>query len=99
MRDELIVNPRAVPLAPLDDFRDATAGPCAPPDRFGRHTDAWWDTIGSGRIPEVLDAHSRLAVRVAEAGLFAPGAVDGDRQAGMFADASRARPERVRPPG
>ncbi|MDJ0461942.1 barstar family protein [Streptomyces sp. H27-C3] len=99
MRDELIVDLRAVPLGSLDDFWDAVAGPCALPDWFGRNLDAWWDTVENGGISEVLDAHGLLVVRVTEAGLFAPGAVDGDRLAGVFADASRARLERVRPPG
>ncbi|HET6857183.1 MAG TPA: hypothetical protein VFH94_08825 [Streptomyces sp.] len=67
-------------------------------ERTGVRT-AWWDTVESGGTPEVEDPHSRLCVRVAEAGSSAPEAVDGDRPAAVFADVSRARRERVRPPG
>ncbi len=93
LSDDLIVDLRGVPLDSLDDFWDAVAGPCGLPEWFGRNLDAWWDTIETRGVSEVIDAHETLVVRADAAGLFAPGRPEGARLASVFADASRARLE------
>lgn len=53
---------------------DALTDPCGLPSWFGRNLDAWWDTIQTGAISEVLDDHPLLIVHVKQKGLFAPDA-------------------------
>ncbi|MEV0090277.1 barstar family protein [Streptomyces sp. NPDC050738] len=89
----LVVDLRPLPLASLDDFWDAVAAPCGLPDWFGRNLDAWWDTIGTRGVSEVIDAHEVLVVRATPTGLFAPGNADGVRLAGVFAETDSARLE------
>ncbi|MCX4549735.1 barstar family protein [Streptomyces sp. NBC_01387] len=91
MGSELVVDLRTLPLATLDDFWDAVTAPCGLPDWFGRNLDAWWDTVETRGVSEVVDAHGLLVVRAREAGLFAPGHPDGVRLSSLFADATRAR--------
>ena len=50
---------------------------CGLPEWFGRNLDPWNDTVCTGAISAVLDAHPYLIVRVLGEGLFAPGNVDG----------------------
>ncbi|WP_274560726.1 barstar family protein [Streptomyces spiramyceticus] len=94
--NSLTVDLRGVPLDSLDDFWDAVAGPCGLPEWFGRNLDAWWDTIESRGVSEVIDAHAMLVVRADAAGIFAPGRPEGAHLASVFADASRARLELAR---
>jgi hypothetical protein len=56
---------------------DSLTVPCGLPDWFGRNLDAWMDTIRTGAISEVIDAHPRLLVRVRSAGIFASGNPEG----------------------
>jgi hypothetical protein len=58
---------------------DALVGPCGLPEWFGRNLDAWNDTLGTGAISQVLDAHPYLIVRVLGRGLFAPDNPEGLR--------------------
>jgi hypothetical protein len=46
--------------------------PCGLPGWFGRNLNAWRDTIDTGGISSEIDRHSKLIVRVAATGLFAP---------------------------
>jgi hypothetical protein len=90
---ELVIDLRPYRLTSTDDFWDAVAAPCGLPDWFGRNLDAWWDTIETRNVSQVIDAHDLLVVRATPTGLFAPGNPDGARLAGVFADATRARLE------
>ena len=56
---------------------DALADPCGLPSWFGRNLNAWWDTIQTGGISDILDDHPFVTVLISGRGLFAPGA-DGD---------------------
>jgi hypothetical protein len=58
--DPLVVDLRSRPITSLDGPWDALAGPCGLPDWFGRTLDAWNDTVGTGAISAVLDAHPHL---------------------------------------
>ncbi|GAA1358385.1 barstar family protein [Streptomyces beijiangensis] len=87
----LVVDLRPLPLVSLNDFWDAVAEPCGLPDWFGRNLDAWFDTIGTRGISEVIDAYEILVVRATPTGLFAPGNEDGMRLAEVFAQADAAR--------
>jgi hypothetical protein len=90
---ELIIDLRDTALNSLDDFWDAVSGPAGLPDWFGRNLDAWWDTIQTRGISEVIDSADVLVVQARPVGLFAPGNRDGERLAGVFADSTHARLE------
>jgi len=73
----LTVDLRSRTLATWDDLWGALMEPCGLPTWFGRNLHAWWDTIQTGAISEVLDEHSSLVVVVGPRGLFGPGNPDG----------------------
>ncbi|GAA2131360.1 hypothetical protein GCM10009760_04990 [Kitasatospora kazusensis] len=87
---ELVVDLRGRQIRSSADFWDAVAVPCGLPEWFGRNLDAWWDTIETGGISEVIDRHDRLTVRADRHGLFAPGNPDGARLAEVFEESGRA---------
>jgi hypothetical protein len=90
---ELIIDLRDTALNSLNDFWDAVSGPAGLPDWFGRNLDAWWDTIQTRGISEVIDSADVLVVRARPVGLFAPGNRDGERLAAVFTDSTHARLE------
>jgi Barstar (barnase inhibitor) len=53
-----------------DELWDVLSGPCGLPSWFGRNLNAWWDTIQTGAISDVLDAHPHLIVRVQRSTFF-----------------------------
>jgi hypothetical protein len=61
----------------MEDLWDAPEKPCGLPEWFGRNLNAWNDTLGTGAISAVLDAHPFTTIRVLSQGLFAPGNPDG----------------------
>jgi hypothetical protein len=61
---------------------DALAKPCGLPEWFGRNLDAWWDTVDTGAISDVIDEHPKVLVLVAPRGMFAP----GNREGAAFAE-------------
>jgi hypothetical protein len=75
--DPLVVDITTAPVITWDELWDALQKPCGLPGWFGRNLDAWNDTLGTGAISEVLDAHPYLIVRVLGQGLFAPGNANG----------------------
>ena len=77
MSDELLVDLRGQDIETLDDFWDAVAGPCGLPEWFGRNLDAWWDTIESRGISDVIDGHDTLVIHVDRRGLFEGGRREG----------------------
>lgn len=77
--DHLTADLRGARIDTWADLWDALSGPCGLPPWFGRNLDAWWDTIQTGVISDVLDDHSFLIIRVSPTGLFAPGQPDGGR--------------------
>jgi len=77
--DPLVVDLRSTPIGSWDELWDALVGPCGLPEWFGRNLDAWNDTLGTGAISQVLDAHPYLIVRVLGRGLFAPDNPEGLR--------------------
>jgi hypothetical protein len=74
----LVVDLRSHGIETWQQLWDALAEPCGLPTWFGRNLAAWYDTIETGGISDVLDEHSFLTVLVNGHGLFAPGA-DGER--------------------
>lgn len=74
-----MVDLRSTPIDSWDELWGALVGPCGLPKWFGRNLDAWNDTLGTGAISEVLDAHPFLIVRVLGRGLFAPDNPEGLR--------------------
>jgi hypothetical protein len=40
-----------------DELWDALDQPCGLPSYFAPHLGAWYDTLGSGGVSDVLDAH------------------------------------------
>jgi hypothetical protein len=76
--EPLVVDLRDNRIDSWNDLWDALAGPCGLPSWFGRNLAAWNDTLGTGRISQVLDAHPCLIIQVLDKGLFAPGNVDGE---------------------
>ncbi len=91
--EPLIVDLTARPIASIEELWDALEKPCGLPDWFGRNPNAWNDTVGTGAISEVLDAHPYLIVRVLGQGLFAPGNPDGLAFAGVTARTGEGRVE------
>jgi RNAse (barnase) inhibitor barstar len=75
--EALVVDLRGQTIETWPQLWDALASPCGLPSWFGRNLNAWWDTIQTGAISEVLDDHPMLIVLVRQTGLFAPG---GDGQ-------------------
>ena len=73
--DPLTVELLSAPITSWDDLWDALTGPCGLPEWFGRNLDAWEDTLGTGAISDVLDAHPFLIVRVLGQGLSPPATV------------------------
>lgn len=65
---------------------DALMAPCGLPDWFGRNLNAWRDTIDTGGISSEIDRHSKLIVRVAATGMFAP----SDPAGAAFAEVTNA---------
>ena len=57
-----MVDLRSTPIDSWDELWGALVGPCGLPKWFGRNLDAWNDTLGTGAIFEVLDAHPFLIV-------------------------------------
>ena len=76
--EPLVVDLRSVLIEDRAQLWDVLAAPCGLPRWFGRNLDAWWDTIQTGAISDVLDDHPVLIIRVRSQGLFALGA-DGER--------------------
>lgn len=76
---ELVVDLRGRRIGSLRDFWAAVAEPCGLPPWFGRNLDAWWDTVETGGISEVVDRYDLLVFRADATGLFAPGNPDGAR--------------------
>ena len=60
-----------------DELWDALVEPCGLPEWFGRDLNAWNDTLGTGAISSILDAHPFLVIHVLGRGFFAPGAQGG----------------------
>jgi Barstar (barnase inhibitor) len=81
------------PITSWKELWDALEMPCALPGWFGRNLNAWNDTLGTGAISAVLDAHSYLIIRVLDQGLFAPGNVDGVSFAEVTAQTGEGRVE------
>jgi hypothetical protein len=77
--DPLVVDLRSASVNSWGELWDALMDPCGLPEWFGRNLNAWNDTLGTGAISDVLDAHPFLIVRVLGQGLFAPGNADGVR--------------------
>ncbi len=77
--EPLVVDLRSRAIGSWDELWDALQEPCGLPTWFGRNLDAWNDTLGTGGISEVLDAHPTLLIRVASEGLFAPDQPEGRR--------------------
>lgn len=75
--DPLIVDLTSAAITSWDELWDSLRNPCGLPDWFGRNLNAWNDTLGTGAISAVLDAHPYLVVRVRGRGLFAPDNEDG----------------------
>lgn len=75
--EPLVVDLRDRTIDSSSALWDALAEPCGLPDWFGRNLDAWWDTIHTGAISDVIDEHPTLVVRVAARGLFAAVNPDG----------------------
>ncbi|MGH9223216.1 MAG: barstar family protein [Acidimicrobiales bacterium] len=73
----LVVDLRGRTIESWSALWDALAGPCGLPGWFGRNLDAWWDTIDTGAISAVIDAHPKLILRVARRGMFASDNLDG----------------------
>lgn len=74
----LVVDLGSSSIDSWSELWDALLIPCGLPNWFGRNLNAWWDTIQTGAISEVIDDHRFLVVRVSPEGLFAPGA-EGER--------------------
>jgi RNAse (barnase) inhibitor barstar len=94
--EPLVVDLRHLPIETWSQLWDALSDPCGLPSWFGRNLNAWWDTIQTGAISEVLDDHPLLIVRVNQKGLFAP---DADGQGFLdvtnrcdYAQAEASRP-------
>jgi RNAse (barnase) inhibitor barstar len=62
--EPLVVDLSNQPINTWDELWDALTGPCGLPSWFGRNLDAWWDTIQTGAVSDVLDAYPHLIVRV-----------------------------------
>jgi hypothetical protein len=75
--DPLVVDLRNTPIDSWDALWNALADPCGLPDWFGHNLNAWNDTLGTGAISKVLDAHPFLIVQVLAEGMFAPDNPDG----------------------
>lgn len=84
--DPLTVDMRTGPISSWEELWDALAEPWGLPEWFGRNLNAWNDTLGTGGISAVLDAHPFLIVRVLGQGLFSPGNADGLSFAEVTAD-------------
>jgi hypothetical protein len=91
--EPLIVDVTTVPITSWDELWDALLTPCGLPDWFGRNLNAWNDTLGTGGISAVLDAHPYLIVRVSGNGLFAPDNADGVAFAEVTARTGEGRVE------
>ncbi len=89
-RTELVVDLRGQQIRSLEDFWDAVAAPCGLPEWFGRNLDAWWDTIDTRGISDVIDRHDLLIVRADRHGLFSPGNPDGARLGEVFRESGQA---------
>ena len=72
--EPLVVDIRGTTIHDWSELWDALSEPCGLPSWFGRNLDAWWDTIQTGAISDVIDDHPLLIVRLVADGLFAPGA-------------------------
>jgi hypothetical protein len=75
--EPLVVDLRNQAISSWDELWDALAEPCGLPEWFGRNLAAWNDTLGTGAISAILDAHPYLIVQVLGRGFFAPGAEGG----------------------
>ncbi|MFE9423625.1 barstar family protein [Kitasatospora sp. NPDC006697] len=80
----LHIDLRGHDLETLDDFWDAVTTPCGLPTWFGRNLDAWWDTIDTRGISELIDRHDQLIIEVDARGLFDGTNPDGHRLAETF---------------
>jgi barstar (barnase inhibitor) len=78
---------------------DALMAPCGLPDWFGRNLNAWRDTIDTGGISSKIDRHSKLIVRVAATGMFAPSDPAGVAFAEVTNGSDYAALEVARPDG
>ena len=79
--EPLVVDLRKVTIHSWGELWDALVDPCGLPKWFGRNLNAWSDTLGTGAISNILDAHPYLIVQVLGRGLFAP-----DAEGGAFVD-------------
>lgn len=82
-------------LETWSELWDALAEPCELPPWFGRNLHAWWDTIQTRNISQVVDEHY-LIVTVRGEGLFAPTA-DGQRFVDVTKECDFARVRVVSP--
>jgi len=76
--DPLVVDLSERRIRSSSELWDALSEPCGLPDWFGRNLDAWWDTIDTGAISDVIDAHPRLIVRLSPVGMFQAGDPQGE---------------------
>jgi hypothetical protein len=91
----LTVDLRGSHLDSWPDLWEALRAPCGLPDWFGCNLDAWWDTIQSGGVSEILNDHSYLIVIVSSDGLFAPLGDQGERFLSTTNESDYARAEVV----
>lgn len=73
----LVVDLRGQAITSWPVLWEALRSTCGLPAWFGENLDAWWDTIETGGISDVLDAHNGLVVEIDEVGMFAPGNPEG----------------------
>ena len=91
--EPLLVDLSACPIASVDELWDGLMEPCGLPHWFGRNLNAWNDTLGTGGISPMLDAHPFLIVRVLAEGLFAPGNPQGEAFVEVTAQTGEGRVE------